>query len=68
LSHAVLDVFHTEPLPPNHAFWTHPRVTVLPHVAAQTDVRSAVEIVARNVRALRQGQPLRHLVDRAKGY
>ena len=41
LQHAVLDVFHTEPLPAGHAFWSHPQVTVLPHVAAQTDPHSA---------------------------
>ena len=65
---AVLDVFAVEPLPPDHAFWSHPRITVLPHTAAQTDARSAAEIAARNVRALRAGQPLAALVDRAKGY
>jgi glyoxylate/hydroxypyruvate reductase len=65
---AVLDVFHTEPLPAGHAFWAHPRITVLPHTAAQTDARSAAEIAARNVRALRAGQSLAALVDRTKGY
>ena len=68
LAHAVLDVFHTEPLPPEHAFWRHPKVTVLPHVSAQTDPRSAASIVAANVRALRAGTPLADLVDRARGY
>ncbi len=68
LKHAVLDVFHTEPLPAAHPFWSHPNVTVLPHVAAQTDPRSAALIAARNVRSLRDGQPLLHLVDRARGY
>ena len=68
LQHAVLDVFATEPLPPAHAFWSHPAITVLPHVAAQTDPRSAAQIAARNVRALRAGGPLEHLVDRATGY
>ena len=57
LQHAVLDVFHTEPLPAGHAFWSHPRVTVLPHVAAQTDPNSAAQVVAANVRALRRGPP-----------
>lgn len=68
LHRAVLDVFHTEPLPAEHAFWMHPRITVLPHTAAQTDPRSAAEIAARNVRALRAGQALAALVDRTKGY
>jgi len=68
LSRAVLDVFATEPLPTTHPFWQHPKVTVLPHVAAQTDPRSAAQVVAANIRALRSGQPLQHLVDRSRGY
>ncbi len=68
LQHAVLDVFQHEPLPADHAFWRHPQVTVLPHVAAQTDPRSASAVVATNLRALRDGRPLQHLVDRSRGY
>ena len=68
LRHAVLDVFDTEPLPAGHAFWQHPRVTLLPHAAALTDPRSAAVIAAANLRAARDGLPLRHLVDRVKGY
>ena len=68
LRHAVLDVFAVEPLPAGHPFWSHPKVTVLPHAAAQTDARSAAAVVAANVRALRAGQPLRDVVDRARGY
>lgn len=68
VSHAVLDVFHAEPLAPGHPFWSHPQVTVLPHAAAQTDPRSAAAVVAANVRALRAGQPLAHVVDRRRGY
>ena len=68
LKRAVLDVFHTEPLPAAHPFWSHRQVTVLPHVAAPTDPRSAAGTAARNVRALRRGQSLQHLVDRTRGY
>jgi len=68
LEHAVLDVFAIEPLPVEHAFWDHARVTVLPHFAAQTDPRSAAQVAAANVRALREGRALAHLVDRQRGY
>jgi glyoxylate/hydroxypyruvate reductase A len=68
LRHAVLDVFRQEPLPREHRFWSHPRVTVLPHVAAATDARSAAGVAAANVKRLRAGMPLGHLVDRARGY
>jgi glyoxylate/hydroxypyruvate reductase len=68
IGHAVLDVFHTEPLPAGHPYWLHPRVTVLPHAAAATDERSAAAVVAANLRALQAGAPLLHLVDRSRGY
>lgn len=68
IGHAVLDVFQVEPLPPTHSFWAHPRVTVLPHTAAQTDPRSAAAIVAANLRAWRAGRIPEHLVQRERGY
>jgi glyoxylate/hydroxypyruvate reductase A len=68
LRHAVLDVFATEPLPPSAPFWSHPQVTVLPHVAAQADARSASAVVAANIAALRADRPLQHVVDRARRY
>lgn len=68
LNRALLDVFAAEPLPPDHPYWRHPRVTVLPHVAALTDERSAAAIVASNLRALAQGRPPAHQVDCERGY
>lgn len=68
LRHAVLDVFQEEPLPAAHRYWTHPKVTVLPHVAAATDPRSAAAVVAANIRRFRAGQPVEHRVDRLRGY
>jgi glyoxylate/hydroxypyruvate reductase A len=68
LSHAVLDVFHNEPLPADHPFWSHPQVTVLPHVAATTDPESAAPIAMQNVAAFRAGGPLVGLISVSRGY
>ena len=68
VGHAVLDVFHAEPLPADHAYWSHPQVTLLPHVAALTDARSAAAAVARNIEALARGARLQHQVERQTGY
>ena len=68
IGQAVLDVFDAEPLPAEHPYWRHPQVTVLPHVAALTDARSAAAAVARNIDALARGAPLQHLVLHGRGY
>jgi glyoxylate/hydroxypyruvate reductase len=68
IAHATLDVFRVEPLPGDHPFWSHPRVTVTPHVAADTRASSAARAIAENVRRGEAGEPFLHLVDRARGY
>jgi len=68
LAHATLDVFRREPLPPEHPFWAHPRVTVTPHVAAETRPETAAETIAENVRRGEAGLPFLHQVDRTAGY
>lgn len=68
VGHAVLDVFQTEPLPPAHPFWAHPRVTVTPHIAAETRPQTAALLVAENLRRAMKGEPLLHRVDRERGY
>jgi glyoxylate/hydroxypyruvate reductase len=64
LSDAVLDVFATEPLPVSHPFWSHPRVTVLPHVAAPSDPDDLVTEVATNLRRFLAGETPLYLVER----
>lgn len=68
IGRAVLDVFNVEPLPTKHPYWLHPRVVVMPHVAAETDPATAVSQVAENLRRLRAGEPILNLVDRRAGY
>jgi len=68
IGHATLDVFRLEPLPPDHPYWSHPRVTVTPHIAADTRAASAARVIAENIRRGETGEPFLHLVDRARGY
>jgi glyoxylate/hydroxypyruvate reductase A len=68
IGHATLDVFRVEPLPQDHPFWPHPRVTVTPHIAADTRASSAARVIAENIRRGEAGEPFLHLVDRARGY
>jgi glyoxylate/hydroxypyruvate reductase A len=68
VGHATLDVFRTEPLPPDHPFWAHPKVTVTPHIASETRPKSAARVIAENIRRGEAGEPLLNLVDRGKGY
>ncbi len=68
VGHATLDVFRIEPLPPDHPFWAHPRVTVTPHIAAETRPETAAPVIAENMRRCEAGEPLLYLVDRELGY
>ncbi len=68
IAHATLDVFHEEPLPPEHRFWSHKSVTVSPHIAADTRAETAAGVIAENVRRGENGEPLLFLVDKVRGY
>lgn len=67
LSHAILDVFKTEPLPQEHPFWKHPQITVTPHVSGWHQT-GAFKVVAENYYRLIEKRPLLNLVDKAAGY
>jgi glyoxylate/hydroxypyruvate reductase A len=68
ISHATLDVFRKEPLPPDHPFWAHPKVTVTPHVASETRPPTASLTIAENIRRGEAGEPLLYVVDRRRAY
>jgi len=68
IAHATLDVFRVEPLPPDHPYWDHPRVTVTPHIAADTRPESAAQVLAENIHRGEAGEPFLHRVDRSLGY
>lgn len=68
LGHATLDAFAQEPLPAAHPFWTHPRVTVTPHVGARTPNNQVVLQMLDNLQAIHAGEQRPTWVDRQRGY
>jgi glyoxylate/hydroxypyruvate reductase A len=65
---ATLDVFHTEPLARNHPFWRTPRVTITPHISAETLREESIVQIAGKVKALERGEPISGIVDLERGY
>jgi glyoxylate/hydroxypyruvate reductase A len=65
---ATLDVFEPEPLPAESPFWSHPKVTVSPHNAADTDPDTISIYVAEQIARHERGEPLQNMVDRRLGY
>jgi glyoxylate/hydroxypyruvate reductase A len=65
---ATLDVFHAEPLPADSPFWIHPKVTLSPHNAADTDPDAISLYVADQIARHERGEPLENVVDRSAGY
>jgi len=65
---ATLDVFSKEPLPAEHPFWSHPKVTVTPHVAAFGAAVTAAPVVVENLRRAMARKPLLNQVDIDRGY
>jgi len=68
VGHATLDVFDVEPLPVDHPYWSHPNVTVTPHIASTTRADTASQVIAQQIKRGERGEPFLHVVDRQAGY
>ena len=71
LAGAALDVFETEPLPPDHPLWRMPgRVILTPHVAAYSPLVAGrhLDVLLDNVGRFVRGEPLRNVVDKDEWY
>jgi glyoxylate/hydroxypyruvate reductase len=68
LAGAALDVFRVEPLPAEHPFWRHPKITLTPHTSARTLRDESVAQIAGKILALERGEPIGGVVDAKRGY
>jgi phosphoglycerate dehydrogenase-like enzyme len=67
---ASLDVTEPEPLPAGHPFYTHPKVTLTPHIS-WADATSADRLTAKilaNLDHYMRGEPIEDVVDPSRGY
>jgi len=68
LRHATMDVCDVEPLPPDDPYWSHPRVTITPHIASVTRPETASQAIIGQIARHLRGEAFLHVVDRARGY
>ena len=68
LSYAALDALKPEPLPAESPLWTHPKVTVMPHVARRPTVAQLVTELAANIKSIENGGRLLQEIDKSLGY
>lgn len=60
-----IDVFHTEPFPPDDPFLRHPKVVVTPHVAGVTErsYQQMALILSENILRVARGDNLLYTVN-----
>jgi phosphoglycerate dehydrogenase-like enzyme len=65
---AVLDVFATEPLPRDHPLWALDNAVITPHISGPSTPEGLAPVFNDNLARFLAGRPLRHVVDRIRGY
>ena len=68
ISGAALDVFHQEPLPKEHLFWSNEKIVLTPHIASITNIKTAREQVFENIRRYLKGEEVLNEASVEKGY
>lgn len=68
IKQATLDVFHEEPLPGKNTFWTHPAITVTPHIASRIDAETGGRLIADNLKIFEQTGTCPDVADAQRGY
>ena len=68
LAGATLDVFRTEPLPQDHPFWSHSKITVTPHTSARTVRDDSIAQIAEKILAMERGEAVAGVVLPDRGY
>jgi glyoxylate/hydroxypyruvate reductase A len=68
LAGVTLDVFPMEPIEPDSPYWSHPKVTVTPHNAADIGRDFVIKTILDQIDRFERGLPLENIVDRARGY
>jgi len=65
---AALDVFAKEPLPENNSLWSHPSVYITPHIAGQSNPKSAAKTIANNIYRINKGESPYPIYNKENGY
>lgn len=68
LGAAVLDVTNPEPPSPDANILNHPRIVITPHVSGMTQMATAAQLLAANIKRIRNGEAPFPIVDPASGY
>ncbi len=64
----VLDVFKIEPLEKNSSLWNNKNISILPHISALTNIKTASNIIANNIIRYYADKKTPLFIDKKLGY